>query len=437
MDSVATDIDPALISEGLEDVLKGPSFRSSKQCQTLLRYIVEQTLAGNDDLLRERVIGAEVFGRPPDYDTGNDPVVRSRVGEVRKRLAQHYMQLAGVSSQVRIYIPSGSYHAMFEIFKPAEAGALLAAESQVEEKHAKFPECEQSSATLLPNPIISSTEEEHLRIRASWTAALIALVLLAGAGIWFIWHRQTASEKLYAMFWAPLSQSSKPVIVYIGGNYTYRLSTAYLDRYRAEHHLPDAGPEFFINLQPGNVINEKDLIPTNRLIGFGDVASACRLVSILTRFHRVYDFRYGNDIAVPDLRSAPAIFIGGFSNAWTMEVTDDLRYSLEHGDRIVDKRHPEDVWIRGGSGDGLKQDDYALITRLSKSETGDFVLAIGGIDTYGNQAAADFLNNPEQLGAVLKNLPPGWDRKNLQIVLHTGIVNDVPASADVVAVYSW
>jgi hypothetical protein len=55
----------------------------------LFRYIVEHSLAASDGSLRERIIGIEVFGRSPDYDTAEDPGVRLRAADVRKRLAQY------------------------------------------------------------------------------------------------------------------------------------------------------------------------------------------------------------------------------------------------------------------------------------------------------------------------------------------------------------
>ena len=78
--------------EFLDDILRSTPFRTSRQCQDLFRYIVEHSLAGSDDSLRERVIGIEVFGRAPDYDTAQDPVVRIRAAYVRKRLAEYYQK---------------------------------------------------------------------------------------------------------------------------------------------------------------------------------------------------------------------------------------------------------------------------------------------------------------------------------------------------------
>src|SRR5579863_1377578 len=97
------EIPPAQVQEVLAEILASNPFRTSKQSQELLRYIVDQTLSGHGHLLKERVIGAEVFGRRPDYDTNADPVVRARAAEVRKRLALYY-QIADRDA-VRISVP--------------------------------------------------------------------------------------------------------------------------------------------------------------------------------------------------------------------------------------------------------------------------------------------------------------------------------------------
>ncbi|MGA3008614.1 MAG: hypothetical protein ABSD72_00005, partial [Terracidiphilus sp.] len=60
----------------------------------MLSYVVEQTLLGNTDQLKERIIGIEVFDRQPDYDPSADPIVRFTASEVRKRLAMYYVDSA-------------------------------------------------------------------------------------------------------------------------------------------------------------------------------------------------------------------------------------------------------------------------------------------------------------------------------------------------------
>src|SRR5512134_476872 len=79
------------VREHLERILVSSVFRNSRRYASVLRYVVERTLDGSADSLKERTIGIEVFGRAPDYDTTTDHAVRSAVAEIRKRLAQYYL----------------------------------------------------------------------------------------------------------------------------------------------------------------------------------------------------------------------------------------------------------------------------------------------------------------------------------------------------------
>jgi TolB-like protein/tetratricopeptide (TPR) repeat protein len=98
----------ALVRYHLNQVLESQQFAGSKRAQDFLRLVVGHALQGQVDSLRERMIGAEMFGRPVDYDTGNDPVVRVKAGEVRKKLGQYYSESKNEHA-VRIELPSGHY----------------------------------------------------------------------------------------------------------------------------------------------------------------------------------------------------------------------------------------------------------------------------------------------------------------------------------------
>jgi hypothetical protein len=65
------------------------------------------------------------------------------------------------------------------------------------------------------------------------------------------------------------------------------------------------------------------------------------------------------------------------------------------------------------------------------------VIAVAGVGYAGTQAAAEFVTNPQSVSTLLKSLPKGWEKKNLQIVLRTSVTNQIPGPAEVVAVYSW
>lgn len=115
----------AEVREQLERILGSAPFRNSRRASALLRYAVEQTLAGQGDTLKERTIGVEVFGRPTGYDTAADHVVRSTAGDVRRRLAQFYQE-NGQAAGLHIDFAPGSYIPHFGATgpMPAERSAL-------------------------------------------------------------------------------------------------------------------------------------------------------------------------------------------------------------------------------------------------------------------------------------------------------------------------
>jgi len=108
-----------LVRAALESVISSDAFAPSKRCQDFLKLVVEHVLAGDLDSLRERMIGAEMFRRPVDYDTSNDAVVRVRATEVRKRLAQYYRE-AAQTPVVRIDLLPGSYVPEFHWSSPGK-----------------------------------------------------------------------------------------------------------------------------------------------------------------------------------------------------------------------------------------------------------------------------------------------------------------------------
>ena len=60
----------------LEKILAHPLFHKSHRLSTFLRYVVERTLAGEADALKEFVIGSQVFERGDLFDQQTDNVVR-------------------------------------------------------------------------------------------------------------------------------------------------------------------------------------------------------------------------------------------------------------------------------------------------------------------------------------------------------------------------
>ena len=107
-------IDNTAIRAQLARILASQIFKTAGRHSRLLRYVVERTLAGEGDQLKEYVLGTEVFDRPESYDPRVDSIVRVEVRRLRSRLEDYYRG-PGNADNVVITIPRGSYLPSFDL----------------------------------------------------------------------------------------------------------------------------------------------------------------------------------------------------------------------------------------------------------------------------------------------------------------------------------
>src|SRR5512147_1693462 len=119
----------AEIRDALARVLQSGVFLRSGQLQRLLRFLVEETLAGRGERLKEYVIGVEVFGRPPSYDPRIDSLVRVEARRLRATLASYYRE-DGRTDQVIIELEKGSYRPMFRRVADCAPANAISAQAQ-------------------------------------------------------------------------------------------------------------------------------------------------------------------------------------------------------------------------------------------------------------------------------------------------------------------
>jgi hypothetical protein len=103
---------PVGAREILQKAAASSLFQKSKRLRELLLYLGERSLHDSNCTLREQEIGVEVFGRPPDYDTSHDTLVRVHVSQLRKKLHDYFLA-EGLKEPLVIEIPKGSYVPVF------------------------------------------------------------------------------------------------------------------------------------------------------------------------------------------------------------------------------------------------------------------------------------------------------------------------------------
>jgi TolB-like protein len=97
----------------LERILASSDFQGPQKRGALLRYLVEESLAGRGDLLKGFTVANDVFGRDGSFDAQSDAVVRLAARRLRTAIDVYY-GTTGAHDPLRISIPKGHYRASFE-----------------------------------------------------------------------------------------------------------------------------------------------------------------------------------------------------------------------------------------------------------------------------------------------------------------------------------
>lgn len=142
--------------------------------QKFLNFVVENTLIGNPDRLKETIVGIEVFDREPGYDPKSDSIVRTEAHRLRSKLEQYYAT-AGAHDDIIIRIHKGSYIPVFETSK----NKLVSFSTLTD------PEPPSESASVAPPPPTTHNRREL----ALGIAIVSSLLVLAG---WYFFFRSSS-----------------------------------------------------------------------------------------------------------------------------------------------------------------------------------------------------------------------------------------------------
>jgi adenylate cyclase len=92
----------------LARILASSDFTGAERAARFLRFLVEETLAGRGDQLKEYSIAIAVFDRDASFDPSTNPAIRVEASRLRRRL-EHYYLTHGHADPLLIEIPRGTY----------------------------------------------------------------------------------------------------------------------------------------------------------------------------------------------------------------------------------------------------------------------------------------------------------------------------------------
>jgi hypothetical protein len=106
----------------LERIASSPGFQKSNRARELLLYVGKRSLLEPGAPIHEQELGIELFGRPANYDTSQDTLVRVQASQLRKKL-QVYFETEGAQEPWTVEMPKGSYAL---VFRPRASGVAAA-----------------------------------------------------------------------------------------------------------------------------------------------------------------------------------------------------------------------------------------------------------------------------------------------------------------------
>ena len=123
------EVSPARVLAELEKILVSRVFSKATRSSRLLRFLVQETVEGRADSLKEYTLGTSVLGRNPSFDTRIDPIARVEASRLRDRLDLYYAN-EGRGDLVVISLPKGGYVPAFAIGTSEAAGSTPASPSR-------------------------------------------------------------------------------------------------------------------------------------------------------------------------------------------------------------------------------------------------------------------------------------------------------------------
>lgn len=431
IDPMPVSDDPVAIRKQLEKILLSAQFRNSKRSQALLRFVIIHALEKHTDELREKIIGVNVFGRNAAYDTSQDAIVRNVAAEVRKRLAQYYME-DDHYNELRIDLPAGSY---IPSFPP---GRELIEKSVVP----SIAPVGTSGSAQAQGDSIASIFIRKNRYQISAACFLVCILLMVAIYFGFI-HRTSD----FVRFWEPVLQNNRPVQVIVGQPTAPCIFMGPHASSLQAHFQGTSGPDSSVD-QVSVTHDELQCAPGYFLYK-GDSFAMARLSALLGAHGREYRLSTDSMADYAELRDSSVIAIGAANNHWTRRLISNTRFSLttqEVGGKTIcyvsDATSPGVMrWIiappQASSNNIIQYDDYPVITRIFDTNTHQIILLVAGNYDGGTRAAAEFITDPNAMNTALKERFSDPQKKNIQMVLHTRVLDGVPGPAQIVAIYSW
>jgi hypothetical protein len=426
---------PAIRSE-LQRISVSAAFRNSHRSRVFLEYIVDKALAGRFDELKERVIGSSLFGRPADYDTGADSMVRVVANETRRRLQAYYSQPENASGSVRIELSAGSYLPLVHYRPPA----LDDQHGKVAPRVAELTQPDQSSRSALMKP-------------GTW---MVGTLLLTGLCIFLLVQNRSLRRQVgngtstnaarVTEPWSTLFTGNRGLQILladtsVGGIQNLLGTQLPLADYVNRRYIPDENriaPELdgFLHFLLGNQYTSAAYATT--AVRIAQLAQSCSVpVSV----------SYARDMSLRTFKSGESFVVLGTTraNPWAQLFDSQLNFSVEFSNENSGQearfrnRAPRPgepaIYVPRLGPSATVGESYGHIAFLPSFYKGGSMLLVTGTSSPATEAAGEFVTNLDRLRAALITLggDPSGGPRSFELLLRVRDTSGTPIQSDLIA----
>jgi hypothetical protein len=406
-------------------VTAAPCFKRAARLRQFLLYICQKAITNQLEDVREQEIGKAVFGRKPEYNSGEDNIVRVEARELRKRL-EIFFSTDGRDELTIIRIPKGSYVPLFE------------------PRHLDTPSLgESSTAALIPfvNKASDATKGNRrsgLLIRL----LLITVIALSATSAWLLQQysqlrrnltqfRESAAPEKNGLW--PLLFDSEHQTLMVLSDTCWAQVGGWLGRPLS---LSDYLSHEYLNSQKSPEIQRMTLC---NYTDMADATIVSKVMQAAYPYSRKLSIRSARTLEVQDLKTQNLILVGGpRANPWVEEFEGQLPFVDEFDSSIGTfytsrSPHPgEPARFVSTGKDGSWEETFGTVSLLPNLNHHGNVLIIAGNVAEGTEAAGDFVCDPTFVAKLRKHLHLGTNDPipHFQLLLKVSALPGSPIHVD-------
>ncbi len=404
-------------------VADAPGFRKSPRLREFLLFACDRALNDRKEDLREQGIGCAVFGRPANYNSSEDNIVRVEARKLRMRL-EEYFASEGREEPVLIEIPKGSY---VPVFTP------------------RTVEPSATSSPIVPAPLALPPAIPRRRRKLRAWVQLAAIVILACTCFWLRYSggRQRAlslsTSAARDALWSALLDGQHQTTI-VCGDTTLVVLENFLHRSLTLEDYLDPG--YLALLSSVKAQNGFPLLSRNRrYTSMADVALVAKIMQLSEPSWGRISVRSAADMQVSDFRNGNFILLGSrraipwselFDNQLNFRVDFDETRQLPVIRNGSPKEGEQSEYVNSRVGE--PGDSFSRVAFVPNLAHTGYVLIIAGTTTEATQASGEYLMDFGSSSALLKTLGFGpKSRPQFEVLLKSSTMAGSWKDSEIVA----